>query len=94
MRAEAIKEFKRGLIYYKPPYWEQEEENSSPYYQDTLSYDRGKITYGHSVEKSFCVGVLFDSLEEFLRTPVKEIQNRMNAFCYYNSVVLEEVDMR
>lgn len=93
MTAEAIKEFKRGLIYYKPSYWEQEEENSSPYSQDTLSYDRGKITYGHSEEKSFCVGVLFDSLEEFLRTPVKEIQNRMNAFRYYNSVVLEEVDM-
>lgn len=86
MTEKCIKEFKKDLICYDFSYWETEEENATYQDVDSLICDNGKIIYSNNCLETSCAGILFDSIEEFLKTPVREIRDKMFMFRYYNSI--------
>ena len=93
---EFVKEFKKDLIIYRPEYWTAErKELESNYRCEHLTCERGKIVYDCSCTSEIgtysAAGIISETVEDFLRLPIRDIVNKCNAIWYYNAVREEEI---
>ena len=81
---ELIKELKRDIICLEPSYWTLSKGN------EELIKEGETIIYCVDNLDSYAVGILSENIETFLRTPVKELINKINEIVYYQTIEREE----
>ena len=81
---ELIKELKRDIILLSPSYWELSQGN------ENLIKENNTVIYCLETDVTITAGVLSEDIETFLRTPVKELINKINEIVYYQTIEREE----
>lgn len=81
---ELIKELKRDIICLSPSYWSLSSGN------EELIKEGETIIYCADNLDSYAAGVLSEDIETFLKTPVKELINKINEIVYYQTIEREE----
>ena len=97
MTVENIKELKRNIVVYGMETSGIEVENnfSNSYVVENLVFDNDMIlyncnTYRHDGENDTqCTAIIYNDVNEFLKTPCMEIISKINVVVFYNTVEVE-----
>lgn len=97
MTIEKIKELKRDIVVYKMESAGVELENtfSNSYVIETLSFDNDAILYtcdtymNDGESDAYCAVILYNDVNEFLKTSYSDIIKRINEANYYNTIEKE-----